>query len=66
LLDEALSRQPQEGVLTELPDLPDTADAAATAAYIRAVLQGDRALPASIGAQAQCLRAALAQAEAGG
>jgi len=66
LLDEALSRQPQEGVLTELPDLPDTADAAATAAYIHAVLKGDRALPASIGAQAQCLRAALAQAEAGG
>ena len=62
-LDEALSRQPQEGVLTELPELPDTADANATAAYIQAVLKGERALPPAIGAQAQCLRAALAQAE---
>jgi anthranilate phosphoribosyltransferase len=65
VLNEALSRQPQDGVLTDLPDLPDTADATATATYINAVLKGERALPASIGAQAQCLRAALAQAESG-
>jgi anthranilate phosphoribosyltransferase len=64
LLDEALSRQPQEGVLTELPDLPQASDAASTAAYTQAVLRGDQALPSSIGAQAQCLRTALGQAEA--
>jgi anthranilate phosphoribosyltransferase len=64
VLDEALSRQPQEGVLTELPELPQASDAASTAAYIQSVLLGELPLPASIGAQAQCLRAALGQAEA--
>jgi len=64
VLDDTLSRQPQEGVLTELPELPQASDAASTAAYIHAVLQGELPLPASIGAQAQCLRAALGQAEA--
>jgi anthranilate phosphoribosyltransferase len=64
VMDEALSRQPQEGVLTELPDLPRASDAASTAAYILAVLRGDEPLPSSIGAQAQCLRTALGRAEA--
>jgi anthranilate phosphoribosyltransferase len=64
VLDETLSRQPQEGVLTELPELPQASDAASTSSYIQAVLQGELPLPASIGAQAQCLRAALGQAEA--
>lgn len=62
-LDAGLSRAPIEGVLTELPDLPPQNDAAQTARYIEEVLKGDRALPPSIGAQAQCLRQALAQAE---
>ena len=65
-IDDALSRQPQEGVLTLMPDLPDTKDAEPTARFIEAVLKGERALPTSIGAQAQCLRAALAQVETQG
>jgi anthranilate phosphoribosyltransferase len=52
-----------EGVLTELPDLPTQNDAEQTARYIQEVLKGDRPLPSSIGAQAHCLRQALAQAE---
>jgi anthranilate phosphoribosyltransferase len=56
---ESLSCAPQEGVLSTLPDLPGGHDATTTAAYIREVISGQRALPASIAAQAQCLVHAL-------
>jgi anthranilate phosphoribosyltransferase len=59
LRDAALSRAPAEGTLTELPELPATKDATSTAAYIHSVLAGQQPLPASIDAQAQCLRSAL-------
>lgn len=62
--DADLSRAPLEGVLTELPTLPESRDAAHTAAYIQAVLKGDTPLPASIAAQADCLRKALLKAGA--
>lgn len=62
-LDAALSCAPVEGVLTDLPDLPTQNDAVQTAQYIEEVLKGDSALPPAIGAQAQCLRQALVQAE---
>jgi anthranilate phosphoribosyltransferase len=41
----------QSGTLTSLPDVPTAIDVASTAAYTRAVLQGDRAVPAPIAAQ---------------
>jgi anthranilate phosphoribosyltransferase len=56
---EALSRAPQEGSLATLPDLPTSFDARSTADHIQAVLSGQQPLPASIGAQAQCLQAML-------
>jgi anthranilate phosphoribosyltransferase len=58
--DAALSRAPEEGVLTTLPDLPEGKDADITAQYIRAVMAGEHALPQSIAAQADCLIQALA------
>lgn len=63
-MDASLSRQPQEGTLTALPDLPTQHDAGTTAAYIQSVLEGTQPLPESIGQQARCLRQALGQAEA--
>ena len=42
----------QEGSLAQLPDMP-TIDAAATAAYIRQVLRGERAVPEPIALQVQ-------------
>ncbi len=56
---EALSRAPLEGVLTQLPDLPAGREADVTAQYIREVIDGHRALPESIHAQADCLIQAL-------
>jgi anthranilate phosphoribosyltransferase len=41
----------QEGPLAVLPDLPKTIDAGSTAAYVRAVLNGDQPVPAPIAAQ---------------
>jgi anthranilate phosphoribosyltransferase len=47
----------QSGPLTSLPDVPTAIDAASTAAYTRAVVQGDRPVPAPVAAQvAQILR----------
>jgi anthranilate phosphoribosyltransferase len=63
LLDPSLSRQPQEGTLTALPDLPSQHDPATTATCIQAMLRGEQPLPESIGQQARCLRQALGQAE---
>ncbi len=56
---EALSRAPIEGVLTTLPDLPPGREADVTARYIRDVIEGRQAMPASIEAQADCLMQAL-------
>jgi anthranilate phosphoribosyltransferase len=55
--DTALSVAPQDGALTTLPELPATIDAATTAAHIRAVLAGERALPEPIARQVACLLA---------
>lgn len=44
----------QDGPLTQLPELPGP-DAAATAAYTRAVLDGQRPMPAPIARQAQTI-----------
>ena len=63
-LDAALSRQPQEGTLLQLPELPGSHDAQTTAQHIQKILDGDVPLPESIGQQARCLRLALGQAEA--
>ncbi|MFT3857071.1 MAG: DNA-binding protein YbiB [Aquabacterium sp.] len=63
--DDALSRAPVEGVLTELPELPATCDAVATAAYIRSIMEGRQPLPPAIDAQADCLVQALARLSAG-
>ena len=54
-----LSRAPEEGVLTQLPDLPATHDATTTALWIGQVLDGKRPLPAALAAQAECLQAVL-------
>lgn len=65
LKDEALSRAPVEGVLTELPELPASRDAQPTADHIRNVIEGRLPLPASIDAQADCLVQALARLSTG-
>jgi anthranilate phosphoribosyltransferase len=43
----------RRGTLTELPDLPGQIDAAATAAYIRDVLDGRKPVPASMALQVE-------------
>lgn len=43
----------QKGTLTDLPDLPASIEPAATAAYIQAVLTGDKPVPASIAQQVE-------------
>ena len=43
----------QSGTLDALPDLPKTTDAASTASYIRAVMAGEQAVPASIASQVE-------------
>jgi len=58
--DAALSKAPEEGVLTALPDLPIDREAGSTASYILAVVNQTQALPASIAAQVDCLTQALA------
>ena len=61
---ESLALAPQDGALTALPALPATIDAAATAAHVRAVLAGERALPEPIARQVACLLAARHPPEA--
>ena len=43
----------QRGTLTDLPDLPKEVDPETTAAYIRAVLAGDKPVPASMALQVE-------------
>ena len=43
----------RKGTLTDLPDLPQGTDATTTAAYIRAVLDGGKPVPASVGLQVE-------------
>ncbi|MEO5671659.1 MAG: DNA-binding protein YbiB, partial [Ramlibacter sp.] len=43
----------RKGTLTELPDLPREIDAESTAAYIRAVLAGEKPVPASMALQVE-------------
>ena len=63
--DEALSRLPQEGVLTALPELPEGRAADLTADHVRAVLAGTSVLPDAIAAQVDCLVAALGRQRKG-
>ena len=53
----------QEGPLAQLPDLPRDTDADSTAAYIRAVLSGERAVPAPIALQVEHILQELAHHE---
>ncbi len=55
----ALSRGPQDGVLTELPVLPKSFDAATTALYIQSVVSGEKPAPAPLTQQVECLMGAL-------
>ena len=48
-----LLQEAQAGTLSTLPDLPKTTDAMSTAAYIRAVLAGQQAVPVSIAMQVE-------------
>ena len=48
-----LLQETQAGTLAVLPDLPKTTDAASTAAYTRAVLAGEQAVPPSIARQVE-------------
>ena len=50
-----LLEEGRKGTLTELPDLPAQIDAAATAAYIREVLDGTKPVPAPIARQVEQL-----------
>ena len=59
--DAALSKAPEEGVLTALPDLPSANDTHTTARYIEAVMSKMQPLPLSIAAQVDCLTQALAR-----
>jgi anthranilate phosphoribosyltransferase len=45
--------QKQSGTIADLPDLPKEIDARSTAAYIRAVLAGERPVPASVALQVE-------------
>jgi anthranilate phosphoribosyltransferase len=58
-----LSRAPEEGVLTALPELPGGFDAETTADWIRAMLAGQQPVPPAITAQVDCLVAALARVQ---
>jgi anthranilate phosphoribosyltransferase len=60
--DVELSKAPEEGVLTELPDLPTANDAESTARYIQSVASQAQVLPPSIAAQVECLVQALTRA----
>lgn len=48
-----LLQEAQSGTLASLPDLPQAVDAAGTAAYIQAVMAGERPVPASIARQVE-------------
>jgi anthranilate phosphoribosyltransferase len=48
-----LLQESQSGTLASLPDLPQAVDAAGTAAYIQAVMAGERPVPASIARQVE-------------
>ena len=48
---KSLLQEAQSGTLPSLPDLPNSFDADATAAYIRSVMAGTSAVPASIAKQ---------------
>ncbi len=54
-----LSVEPQQGVLTELPELPKEFDVAATARHIRAVVEGTKPVPEPLSRQVDCIRRAL-------
>lgn len=54
-----LSRAPQDGVLTTLPQLPSAIDARTTADYILQVIQGQAVMPEAINTQVDCLIQAL-------
>jgi anthranilate phosphoribosyltransferase len=54
----------QEGPLAQLPDLPRDVDATTTAAYIRSVLQGERAVPSPIALQVEHILREIAHHEA--
>lgn len=56
---ETLSQDAEAGVLAALPDLPAGHTAAETAEFVRMVLAGERAMPASLKAQVDCLVACL-------
>ena len=60
VLDSALSRGAQDGVLTELPLLPRSCDAATTALYIQSVVSGEKPAPGPLAQQVDCLVQALA------
>lgn len=60
-----LSRAPEEGVLTQLPDLPSSHAASDTAAYMQAVMTGAKPLPPSIAAQVDRLVDSLTALAAG-
>ena len=48
-----LLQEGQSGTLAALPDLPKSTDAASTAAYIQAVMKGDKPVPAAIARQVE-------------
>lgn len=48
-----LLQEAQSGTLASLPDLPQAVDAPGTAAYIQAVMAGERPVPASIARQVE-------------
>lgn len=54
-----LSVEPQQGVLTELPELPKEFDVATTARYIRAVVEGVEPVPGPLSRQVDCIRRTL-------
>jgi len=56
-----LASEPEPGSLTTLPELPKAIDPATTAAWIGAVLRGERPLPMPIARQTELLLAALAR-----
>ena len=54
-----LSRNAQDGVLTELPLLPRSLDAATMAHYIQSVVSGEKPAPSPLAQQVDCLMRAL-------
>ena len=48
-----LLQEAQSGILAALPDLPKSTDAVSTAAYIQAVMKGDKPVPAAIARQVE-------------